>query len=435
ARPGTVDYMRSKIKNVVYYMVESRSFDNVCGWLYEKGAAGINFIGSDEPYNGASTDNYNYDGDEKVHVSQFMDGKLSDQYDLIDQIQDPFHNNSDSLVQMFTDPGGYAKRTTPNMGGFVKNNANHEVMLSYNSRVQLPILNGLAENYAISDAWYSSVPGGTDINRAFSVTGSAMNQLFTWEGGNAYEYWPDFPHRQSIWKVLYSNGIKDFKLYNAMEWLGYPFTYHLYLKGEIPSVDKNEKEFVDTLDNFLVEAKNGTLPAFSFLEPIWISPDNTTSYHPGVDIVPGEIALNQIWEAIKSGPQWENTLFVITFSKPGGMYDHAIPPYATKAWPNDCVNNFHYDIMGPRVPAIMVSPWIQKNTVFRSGDKIPFDSTSFAATLLKWFGIPKAKWALGDRMDQAPTFENIIQLENARKDAPELIPPYDKSHPAPNESS
>ena len=33
--PGTIDYMRSKVKHVVYYMLENRSFDHVCGWLYD----------------------------------------------------------------------------------------------------------------------------------------------------------------------------------------------------------------------------------------------------------------------------------------------------------------------------------------------------------------------------------------------------------------
>ena len=37
--------MRTKIKHVVYYMIENRSFDHVCGWLYEKGEEGITFVG------------------------------------------------------------------------------------------------------------------------------------------------------------------------------------------------------------------------------------------------------------------------------------------------------------------------------------------------------------------------------------------------------
>lgn len=432
AQPGTIDYMRSKIKHVVYYMIESRSFDNVCGWLYDNDDSKLNFIGSDEPFNGASTSNYNLFGDKKIHTYLYKDGKLSKDYDIKAINQDPFHGNSDSLQQMFYNhTPGYPGRAKPDMGGFVRNNANPEVMSSF-SKQQVPILNGLAENYAISDAWFSSVPGGTDINRAFSVTGSALDLLFTWEGGANYKNFPEYPRRQSIWKVLWSNGINDWKIYNAVEWQNYPFTYHLYMQGQVPSVDNHQSDYVATVDEFLSQAKAGTLPSFSFLEPAWIAKTGTTSYHPGADLIPGEIQLNKIYNALKEGPKWEETLFVITFSKCGGIYDHAVPPYATKPWVNDNVDDFEYDLMGPRVPAIFVSPWIPKNTVIRSGKEIPFDSTSFAATLLKWYGIPESRWCLGERIAEAPSFEAVFQEDQARNDAPVLYPAYDKSHPVPN---
>ncbi len=429
--PGAMDFMRSKIKHVVYYMLESRSFDNVCGWLYEKGDEGCHYIGSQEPFDGASTDDYNFDGDKKVHVSKFKGGKLSDQWDLIALDQDPFHDTTDNLQQMFAKPPGYWGRAKPDMGGFILNNANPQVMESF-SPEQLPILNGLARHFGVSDRWFCSIPGGTDVNRAFSVTGSAFNRLGTWEGGNVYKYWPDSSHRQSIWKALWSQGITDWKIYNAVLWENCIFTYQLYLKGQIPSVDENQSEYLAGLDQFKKDAQEGNLPAFSYLEPVWIAPSGATSYHPGADLVPGERALNEIYEAIKNGPGWEQTLLVVTFDKNNGIYDHVAPPYAKKPWPNDLNNGFAYDLMGPRVPAIMVSPWIKAQSVIRAEGEIPFDSTSFAATLLSWFGIPRPLWGLGDRMEMAPTFEAVFQASEPRKDAPTLTPPYDKSFPKGN---
>lgn len=430
-QPGTIEYMQSKIKHVVYYMLESRSFDNVCGWLYEKDQSQINFIGSDAPFNGASTSNFNWFNGQQYHASKFMGGQLSTDYDLNDQSADPFHSVADILTQMYAEGyAGYKNGDTPDMSGFVLNNANPDVMLTLTPE-QLPVLNGLASNYAISDEWFSAVAGGTTMNRAFSVTGSALNKLYSWEGGPVYTDWAHYIHRQSIWKLLYSNGITDFKIYNAMIWMNYAYTYHLFLQGQVPSIDNAASQFTATLDQFKEDAANGTLPAFSFLEPFWIAPTGTTSYHPKADLVPGEKALNEIYEALKNSPQWENTLFVVTFSKGGGIYDHVPPPKAIKAWANDGVNGFHYDLLGQRVPAIFVSPWIKKNTVIRSGQSTPFDATSFAATLLKWFGIPKGKWALGDRMAQIPTIEALFQETSARNDAPTLPNPYDKSHPPP----
>ncbi len=426
--PGSIDFMRSRIKHVVYYMLESRSFDNVCGWLYENGDQGCHYIGSQEPFDGANRQNFNFDGERKVNVSQYKDGKLSDQWDLIALNQDPFHDTTDNLQQMFAEAPGYWGRAKPDMGGFILNNANDQVMQSFSPQ-QLPVLNGLARHFGISDRWFSSIPGGTDVNRAFSVTGSAFNRLGTWEGGNAYKYWPDTPHRQSIWKTLWSQGITDWKIYNAVLWEDMVFTYQLYLKGQIPTLDANPAPFLADLEQFKKDALTGNLPAFSYLEPAWIAPTGSTSYHPGADLIPGEKALNEIYEAIKNGPGWEHTLFIITFDKNNGIYDHVAPPYAKKPWPNDLNDGFAYDLMGPRVPAIMVSPWIRQQTVFRAEGNIPFDSTSFAATLLHWFGVPQPLWGLGDRIDIAPTFESVLQSPQPRMDAPTLTPPYDRSFP------
>lgn len=424
--PGTLDFMRTRIKHVVYYMLESRSFDNVCGWLYEQGDGGCNYIGSQAPFDGASTDNFNIDKDRKVHVSQFKDGKLSDQWDLQALDQDPFHDTTDNLQQMFSQAPGYWGRATPDMGGFILNNANDQVMETFSAE-QLPVMNGLARSFGVSDRWFCSMPGGTDVNRAFSVTGSAFNKLGTWEGGNAYKYWPYEPHRQSIWKVLWGQGITDWKIYNAITWEDCIFTYQLYLKGQIPTVDANPTQYMSGLDQFKKDAQSGNLPAFSYLEPVWIAPSGATSYHPGADLIPGEKALNEIYEAIKNGPGWEQTLLIITFDKNGGIYDHVAPPYGRKPWPNDLNDGFAYDLMGPRVPAVLVSPWIKAQTVVRAEGDIPFDSTSFAATLLSWFGVPRNLWGLGDRMEIAPTFETVLQAPAARTDAPTLTPPYDKS--------
>jgi phospholipase C len=431
--PGTIDFMREHIEHVVYYMLESRSFDNVCGWLYEKGQEGVHLIGSDAPFDGASTSmaNRRVDGRE-VQLSKFRDGKLSTDYLLEAITQDPFHGNPDTLVQMFGAPDdqqrGYAARGEPTMGGFVANNANDEVMLTF-SPEQLPVINGLARGFAVSDAWFSSIPGGTDINRAFSLTGSAFNKLNTWEGGDAYAYWPKTPRRQSLFKVLWSNGITDWKIYNAVLWCDQVFTYHLYLEGQVPTIDADPSQVLGTVEQFKKDARAGELPAFSYLEPVWIAPWGTTSYHPGGDLVAGEVALNEIYEALRASPVWDKTLLVVTFDKAGGMFDHVPPPYATKPWPNDENDGFGYDLLGPRVPTVLASPWILEQTVVRAAGEVPFDATSFAATLLSWYGIPKARWGLGDRVAAAPTFETALTERAPRQDAPALTPPYDKRYP------
>lgn len=445
--PGTMDFMRDKIKHVVYLMLENRSFDHVCGWLYDKKDTGIHFVGGSEPFNGASLSMYNIDPgvardgstNAKVPLTVYKNGELSEDWDLDFLPNDPFHDKSDVMRQFFYgQPEGYEERAIPGMGGFVWNNGVHDVMQTYAPK-QLPILNGLARNYAVSDAWYCSMPGATDPNRAFAFTGSALGELNNFQNGTTYQNWPDNPHRQSIWKVLWNNGLGDWKLYHSVEWMNFVHTYHLYLQGTIPSVDAaisaDPTSYLDTVDQFKRDALAGKLPAFSFLEPIWIAMTGTTSYHPGADPTAGEIALNDIYDALRKGPLWKDTLFVITFDEHGGVFDHVPPPYAENPWPNDVNDGFRYDLMGVRVPTILVSPWIKEHTVFRSDTGVAYDSTSILATLLHWAGIPKSRWCMGERVHHAPTFEGVLQRESPRHEAPALTPAYDKSFPKSGQAS
>lgn len=431
--PGTMAFMRDKIKHVVVYMVESRSMDSVLGWLYENSKEKINFINGEKKFEGTKASYFNKDGKQKFNVYKFKEGELSQDYDLNAPSMDPYHGTPDSIHQQYS--GGYAAYFAgekPDMGGFVKNNCSGDVMVTLTPK-QLPVLNGIAKSYGVSDQWFSALPGGTDSNRAIALTGSAFNITTTLEGNPQYEYFADKPHRQSLWKVLWDYGFNDWKIYWSVKWLDEVFTYQLYLKGDIPSVDSNvsdgKTDYIAPIEQFKIDAKNNQLPKFSFLEPVWIAPSGATSYHPGGDLVPAEKALNEIYEAVTNGPGWEQTALIITFSKGGGLYDHVAPPKTINPWPNDINDGFSFDVLGPRVPAIVVSPWVDKHTVFRAPSETPLSATSLPATLLEWFGIPKARWGLGDRIPKSETFEFVFERKTPRKDKPRFTPPYDQTHP------
>jgi phospholipase C len=449
--PGTIDFMRTKIKHVVYYMLENRSFDHVCGWLYEKGDKDVNFIGHNGSFQGASLDMFNVDPDlpapdNKAYLQKYgLDEPDNLKYD-------PYHDLTDTMRHFFfdgstcsCDPHAYDRHETPSMGGFVWNQSTHDVMKTFTPE-KLPVLTGLAKAFAVSDEWFCSMPGATDSQRAFALTGSSLGQLNNFMDGVQYINWPQAPHRASIWKVLWANGIGDtpgtsWKIYSSWTWQSLVLTYQLFLKGQIPTIDNavsgylagksQTSQYIGTIEQFKEDARTGKLAAFSFLEPLWIpgggSPGPATSYHPhgGGGTGPGEKALNEIYEALKTGPGWKDTLLIITFDEHGGFFDHVPPPYAKRPWPNDVNDGFRYDLMGVRVPTILVSPWIKERTVFRSVG-IAYDSTSILATLLHWYGIPKPRWGLGERTHHAPTFEAVFECKSPRSDAPTLQPRLDK---------
>src|SRR5262249_27965907 len=105
--PGTIDFLRTKVKHVVYYMIENRSFDHICGWLYENGGEHIRFIGCDGPYDGASTKMFNIDpgaqSEDKrvVPLAKYLDGKLDSDAMLDFLPNDPYHDKTDVMRQFF----------------------------------------------------------------------------------------------------------------------------------------------------------------------------------------------------------------------------------------------------------------------------------------------------------------------------------------------
>jgi phospholipase C len=97
---------------------------------------------------------------------------------------------------------------------------------------------------------------------------------------------------------------------------------------------------------FARDAAAGRLPAVSWLTPPWGPSD-----HPPHSICAGESWTVRMLNRLMRGPDWPTTAVVLTWDDFGGFYDHVAPP--------------HPDIygLGPRVPAIIISPWARPGAV------------------------------------------------------------------------
>jgi phospholipase C len=91
---------------------------------------------------------------------------------------------------------------------------------------------------------------------------------------------------------------------------------------------------------FYADARNGTLPAVS-----WIVPNYRNSEHPTKSPRVGMEYVSGLVQAVMSGPDWNTTAIFVTWDDFGGLYDHVIPPN---------VDGWGY---GLRVPALVISPW------------------------------------------------------------------------------
>src|SRR5205814_1999562 len=79
--------------------------------------------------------------------------------------------------------------------------------------------------------------------------------------------------------------------------------------------------------------------------------------HGPADIKDGQELVLAVYHALATSPQWEKTLLVIFYDEHGGFFDHVAPPDA----PDDDPQMFGR--YGVRVPALIVSPWIEPRSV------------------------------------------------------------------------
>jgi phospholipase C len=118
----------------------------------------------------------------------------------------------------------------------------------------------------------------------------------------------------------------------------------------------------------------------SFIDPTFINEGTGTSAddHPHADIRNGEIFLNQIYDAVTSGPLWPKTLLVINYDEWGGFFDHVPPPLAPLPPPSLAAGDTD-GRLGFRVPNLLVSPWSKRNYV----DQMQYDHTS-VLSMIEW---------------------------------------------------
>lgn len=455
-----------QIEHIVYFMLENRSFDNLLGWLYEGDTVPSYIIANPEqkdlPFQGLKENTY-YNFFHGEHERNYVQRGTGGSMTVPDP--DPHEPYLDVSEQVFDQ---YFKKSPPDgatatMGGFLKNYASAykgfagllcdqegglgeilrilgdafpfvcerlskkealEILKTYTS-AEVPVINGLARNYAVSDLWFSSVPTQTFANRAFSVCGTscgAVDNHGSLMGLKPYRF--DAP---TIWNALTDNGYgstQDWMVYyqdkQAWSWC---FSQQAF---NIP----NHKDHVKHIDHFFDAVESGTLPAFSYLEPAWFAAhifNNGNSYHPPSDLVPGEVFLKTLYDKLTANRDlWSKTLLIISFDEHGGTYDHvpppwgAVPPWGNGDAPYKLEHGFHFNRFGVRVPTLMISPWIDAGGVLRSSTATPFDHTSLIASILKWKGIDPKGANLGERVASAPTFETVLTRAEPRTDVPQV---------------
>jgi len=439
-----IEPVMPQIETVVFLMLENRSLDTMLGWLHADGKpAHVIPAGSSPTFDGVPADAVNRYHDRSYSPSRGTKG-FAQPHRV--PAYDPNEPLSHVARQLYADgtgklPDGDFWAQTPPMSGFawdywtLYEHAPEQVMGAFD-REQLPVLYGLAEQFAVSDRWFSSVPSQTDPNRAFTVCGTSL-------GHETNDTITDqtYVHANTVFNAVAAGG-KSWGLYirsvNPLA-SGVPITaWKPYTPYYFPKLNEAPNGAVDQWEAFEQAAAEGTLPNFCFLEPYWGGGKGVigdpeawvgiqgSDYHPPAWVGPAEADLNALYETLKSSPQWDTMLLVVTFDEHGGTYDHVPPPSGVKPDGGVGESGFRFDRLGVRVPTIVASPFIQPGTVFRASDDAAqhFCHASFIATFCKWAGVDPASTGMGNRVAKAPTFEGVL-TSTPRKDAPTFQVPAD----------
>jgi phospholipase C len=429
------------LDHVVVVLFENRSLDNVLGRLYGpedgktfEGVVGKGLTnpipewaehGADRkvvPYTVATDmDSPNPDsGEEWYHTNTQLFGTLDEhnRFKIGEGVTAPWNapppGATPTMDGFVTD---YISTFTAEMGRQPTYDEYAHIMTGFTPE-QVPMLSGIAKEFGVFDHWFCEVPSQTFMNRSFWTAATSSGLVVN----SPASKWFTKNDAETIFERLEAHG-KTWKVY-VMEPMPLSFTGIIHFSR---LKDRLATHFV-RFSEFEKDAAAGTLPDFSFIEPNFINGHG--DYHPAVghamgpqldlavdppsSILSGEAFLERVFNAYRSatsasGTNVWNTALLIGWDEPGGTYDH-VPPGAVPS-PDPAAPagelGFTFDRSGYRVPAIMVSPWVEPGSVYND----EFRHTSLIATLRK-------AWDLGDPLTQrdaaARTFEHVFSRETPR---------------------
>ena len=453
--------------HVVLVLFENRSFDNLLGHLYSRaerpefeGVEGRTFSNPVPDWEGLGplpdTEPGRRDG--RVHFASA--GPDEGDVPNPDPGEEFPHTNTQiygvvaegnrfrSADQMMDHPNLPAAGAEATMEGFVTDYISHYRSLrgelpTYEQYKQImrgltpdhvPVLSTIAKGYAVFDHWFSEVPSQTFPNRSFWTAATSSGAVLN----SPMSHWYHDNDAPTLFDLLDQRGL---------DWKVYVLDSPLSITGAIhhSRLDHAYRDRFVPYEEFEEDVQAGTLPAFSLIEPNLLAGHG--DYHPPmgdsmaqgvklpVDWVQpvdaGERFLARVYNAFTRAPvegapedgrscAWNSMLF-IGWDEPGGTYDHVAPPPAVPPGDGSTSPVFDFTRSGYRVPAVLVSPWVEPGTIVGAPTAGPptlqYRHTSLLNTLRHRWGLDGPLTGR-DADDSAATFEGVFTRSEPRRDWP-----------------
>jgi phospholipase C len=380
-----------KVDHVVVLMLENRSFDHMLGYL--------SLMGGRSEIDGLRPGLANQDQGRTYPVHHLAGTALE---------MDPDHSASAIDQQVANGSmSGFVASAAATLARRGVDDGDPGCVMGYYDGGDVPVYDHLAAEFAVCDRWFSSVRGATLPNRLYALCGVAAGSR-----DDRPPYIPPLYHQHSFVRYLdahhvswrwYSFDPGTLRLADVHYRLGHHQRFGYFSKTGLPWQTIFDVTVNPKIPSFLEDAAAGTLRQVSWIDPAFTNfnllgfPVNDD--HPPADIKDGQDLVLAVYDALAGGPQWDRSLLVIVYDENGGFYDHVPPPQAADDEPE------MFGKYGVRVPAIIISPWIEPRTVSHT----LFDHTSIIKTILSRF-CPKAL--------------NQPQQAKGRQGSPRLRPHY-----------
>ncbi len=382
-----MDAKSSPIKHIIVLMMENRSYDHMLGYL--PGGEGLggkeyNLVNPADP------------ASEHVVVSD-KSGYVMELNPLHDVVS--VEKEEYGEVGHIVSPApmnGFVKTQIENAKGDIEEGK--KIMQCFDPG-RIPALTTLAKEFVLCDHWHASVPGPTWLNRFF-VHAATSDGVSSDDPTHIYKM-------KTIFDLLYESG----------------HTWNVYY-GDIPQCiilqhGGDALGHFKRFDQVHQDLKKGRLADYSFIEPRFIDFHGlkATDQHPPHDVRLGEYLIAEVYDALRASPYWEKSLLVVLYDEHGGFYDHVPPPDQVPNPDGKIATDppFDFTRLGVRVPAILISPWVDRGKV----DSTVYEHASIPATMEKLFGLPDSLTA---RDRAAATFEKNISRTTPRTDTPATLP-------------
>jgi phospholipase C len=312
------------------------------------------------------------------------------------------------------------------------------------SRSQLPNYYKYADRFVLADHFFTSAFGPTNPEHVYTVAADGYGLVDNFSAGGTGSTSGFYCDSPDMSVEAFQRKISSTDQQQIMAWedqLGGHYPSYIYkiaafwhkqrncfnlptLPDELTKAGITWKYYADTQNiyNALEEVKHirfgpewknvqspdqliKDLGSHHLPQVSWVNPPVSYNEHPGsgVSVCAGENWTVQQVNAVMHSPYWKDTAIVQVWDDFGGFYDHVPPPH------------LDYMGLGPRAPALIISPWARRGTNPDGGsiDHTTYEFGSVLAFIEKTFGVKPltARDAKADPLSGAFDFTHAPDLK------------------------